>query len=120
VACVDANNEIVSDTFCAPTGKPSTTRPASYAWFTGDWSPCSHTCGGGERIRIVLCRDQNGTVVSDSLCTGPKPASTQECNTEPCTAYEWQAGPFATCSRCPSCRGWTRSSGSSPILSAGW
>ncbi|XP_068155724.1 papilin isoform X2 [Drosophila tropicalis] len=55
-------------------------------WFTGPWDECSKPCGGGERVREVLCLS-NGTKASN--CDANKVESISEkCNTDACTDDE--------------------------------
>ena len=70
----------------------------SYAWITGS---CSETCGGG--TRPVTCQDDQGNTVSDSFCSGTKPATS--CNTQACAT----SGPWTTGSCDATCGGGTRS-----------
>ncbi|EDV43612.1 uncharacterized protein Dana_GF16440, isoform A [Drosophila ananassae] len=55
-------------------------------WFTGPWGECSKSCGGGERVREVLCLS-NGT--KSLNCDESKLESLSEkCNSEACTEDE--------------------------------
>ena len=69
--------------YCNQNDKPSTTDDcnlASCQWEIQRWGACSHLCGGGERNRVVTCpRD-------DSYCTESKPATTEACNEQNCSA----------------------------------
>ncbi len=68
----------------------------SYSWYTGNWSDCSVSCGGGTQTRQVNCtRNHSGQTghvgdwkdVSDSFCTASgltKPSTSQVCNTHSC------------------------------------
>ncbi|CAH0724437.1 unnamed protein product, partial [Brenthis ino] len=47
-------------------------------WFTGDWSPCSASCGG-RQIRGVICIGGNGRRLRDASCKAPKPESERDC-----------------------------------------
>lgn len=118
----------------------------TYNWATGGWgscqggsasswsgwSGCSATCGGGTQTRYcqggsngtqyrsVYCRRSDGATVSDSLCGGGRPSSSQSCsrgsnctgsssqscNTHPCyyylswrivTNYNGQFGQYTAC-----------------------
>ncbi|XP_067420282.1 A disintegrin and metalloproteinase with thrombospondin motifs 20 isoform X3 [Emydura macquarii macquarii] len=64
-------------------------------WRYGSWTPCSASCGKGNRARYVSCRDANGGVADESLCTHlPRPAEISNCFS-PCG--EWQAGNWSPC-----------------------
>ncbi|KAH8295400.1 hypothetical protein KR018_010895, partial [Drosophila ironensis] len=55
-------------------------------WFTGPWGDCSKACGGGERVREVLCLS-NGT--KSLNCDESKVESLSEkCNADACTEDE--------------------------------
>ncbi|XP_043404927.1 A disintegrin and metalloproteinase with thrombospondin motifs 20 isoform X4 [Chelonia mydas] len=65
-------------------------------WRYGSWTPCSASCGKGNRARYVSCRDAYGGVADESLCTHlPRPAEISNCFS-PCG--EWQAGNWSPCS----------------------
>lgn len=48
----------------------------TYAWHADSWS----TCSTGTQRRIVTCLDSNGSIASDSSCSGTKPATSQSCD----------------------------------------
>jgi hypothetical protein len=104
VACINTQNQPLPDPLCkeekpatmqtcnthscnpneTPTPTPtSTPNPDIAAWNLGTWGNCSVSCGGGTRTRTVECRKNSG-VVSDSLCPPPKPAVSEDCNTQTC------------------------------------
>ncbi|XP_017001607.2 papilin isoform X1 [Drosophila takahashii] len=55
-------------------------------WFTGPWGQCSKPCGGGERVREVLCLS-NGTKSVNCDESKVEPLS-EKCNPEACTEDE--------------------------------
>lgn len=81
--------------------------PPTYSWFTSDYSMCSKACGGGEQVRTVECRRQDGVTVADNLCSGTKPASVRSCNVQACAGtYTWNIGEYGNCSQ--TCGGGTQ------------
>ncbi|CAH2045947.1 unnamed protein product, partial [Iphiclides podalirius] len=71
-----------------------------YNWVHGDFTPCSATCGGGIQTREVTCRSREDLeLVEDNLCDEAlKPATNQNCNTDPCPA-RWVAEAWGPCSK---------------------
>ncbi|XP_020811194.1 papilin isoform X1 [Drosophila serrata] len=55
-------------------------------WFTGPWGECSKPCGGGERVREVLCLS-NGTKAINCDESNVESLS-EKCNPEACTEDE--------------------------------
>lgn len=57
-------------------------------WAVSEWSKCSKSCGGGEKVRKVECKQvmaQNHTVERpQSMCGSPKPPDRKPCNTKVC------------------------------------
>ncbi|XP_037068676.1 A disintegrin and metalloproteinase with thrombospondin motifs 20-like [Pollicipes pollicipes] len=62
-------------------------------WISGAWGPCSRSCGGGFRQRLVLCRGQEEPPGCDP---SEQPTPTEPCNPEPCPS--WQTGEWGECS----------------------
>jgi hypothetical protein len=87
----------VPDSTCSAAGaKPATSQVCNTTpclvpqWSIGAWGTCSQPCGAGTQTRSVVCVDSaNGNApLSDISCTlavGPKPATSQACNTAACT-----------------------------------
>ena len=83
------------------------TSTCGYTWQSGAWSTCSQTCGGGTQTRSVICKRSDGTTVADGQCKSAKPATSQTCNTGPCTKWSMACpnklcGPNTTMPSCPS------------------
>ena len=71
-----------------------------YSWQTGSYGACSLSCGGGTQTAPTVCKQNNGTTVADSFCTGTKPAATsQSCNIQACSIDGgWSAWGGGSCS----------------------
>ncbi|XP_062486778.1 papilin isoform X2 [Pezoporus occidentalis] len=71
-------------------------------WKTGEWGPCSATCGGGTQTRSVYCVAFDGQssqgVVDNAECMAftQQPRSSQPCNMRQCAT--WSTGPWSECS----------------------
>ncbi|XP_034625689.1 A disintegrin and metalloproteinase with thrombospondin motifs 20 isoform X3 [Trachemys scripta elegans] len=64
-------------------------------WRYGSWTPCSASCGKGNRARYVSCRDAHGGVADESFCTHlPRPPEISNCFS---SCGEWQAGNWSPC-----------------------
>ncbi|XP_033642756.1 uncharacterized protein LOC117302896 [Asterias rubens] len=54
-------------------------------YFTGDYSQCDVSCGGGTQMREVYCKSRSMNVqVDNAMCSGAMPPSTQPCGLEDC------------------------------------
>lgn len=103
----NSDDVAVPDSYCSGT-KPDASRTCNaqscsgtYNWNAGPYGSCSKTCGGGTRTRTVVCQDQSGNTVADSLCSAStKPATSEACNTDSCPAvsYAWNVT-AGTCSK---------------------
>ena len=54
----------------------------------------------GTQTRTVVCKDNNGNTVDDSLCPQPKPPLTQTANCSAPVTYDWDESPWS--GACPS------------------
>lgn len=80
------------ETKCGDTAKPLDTQECKGAeaecqgkWFSGPWTKCSKTCGGGQRTRKVLCL-VDGVTVKNSQCSEDTiEFDSEECNKEECS-----------------------------------
>jgi hypothetical protein len=68
----------------------------TYAWKTSSFGSCSATCLG-IWTRTVWCERSDGTKVSDSFCSGTKPAISEACNTS--CSHSWKSSTFGACSK---------------------
>lgn len=95
VVCERDDSTTVADGLCSG-GKPSTSQActqyiSTYSWDTGGWGACSASCGGGTQTRSVTCeRACDTTTVADGSCSGGKPAISQACNPQSCSA-DWNS-----------------------------
>ncbi|HMN67494.1 MAG TPA: hypothetical protein PKC28_03050 [Bdellovibrionales bacterium] len=92
-----------SDKSGGPSGQscePNCPTGTTYAWTEGGYGLCSLPCGGGTQTQVVECRRlSDGVTVADSLCTGPKPATSQTCHTQSCVgSFSWNIGNWGSCS----------------------
>ena len=83
---------------------PSTTKAcnsrATCGWKASGWGQCSKSCGTGTKTRSVGCYN-GGSKVSDSWCSGSKPATSTSCHLKHCpincVVSGW--GSWGACSR---------------------
>ncbi|XP_021257208.1 papilin isoform X2 [Numida meleagris] len=103
------DNEIYPDYMCRNKPQPDNNRtcghqtcPQTKRWKTGEWGPCSATCGGGTQTRSVYCVAFDGQssqgVVDNAECMAfaQQPHSSQPCNRRQCAT--WSTGPWSECS----------------------
>ncbi|NXP72281.1 PPN protein, partial [Ramphastos sulfuratus] len=103
------DNEIYPDYMCRSKAQPHNNRtcghqacPQTKRWKTGEWGPCSATCGGGTQTRSVYCVAFDGQssqgVVDNTECMAfaQQPRSSQPCNMRQCAT--WSTGPWSECS----------------------
>ncbi|XP_011349537.1 A disintegrin and metalloproteinase with thrombospondin motifs 9 isoform X3 [Ooceraea biroi] len=96
--CVDSNERQVRDENCAGQEKHFNNicvKKACPKWDLGDWTPCSTTCGVGERHRTSWCQIENHVVV-DTYCRNIPIETTEICDAGPC--HQWHAGDWSPCS----------------------
>lgn len=79
-------NRVVLNSYCGDTPPVDTevcnSGPCEQ-WHTGDWSPCSVTCGEGTKRRKVICKAVDG-IISDKCSSSNKPDNTTVCELKPC------------------------------------
>ncbi|KAM4593749.1 A disintegrin and metalloproteinase with thrombospondin motifs 17 isoform 1-T1 [Odontesthes bonariensis] len=104
---VNKTMEVVSDGYCQPENRPHpfvqlcNSHPCQNRWVTGEWGPCSVTCGKGLQQREVSCvyHVQNASVIHtrEMYCPGRKPPFLQGCEGPPCLTV-WHASEWSKCS----------------------
>ncbi|XP_034983887.2 A disintegrin and metalloproteinase with thrombospondin motifs 20 isoform X1 [Zootoca vivipara] len=78
-----------------PTSLPVIQPDKAAQWRYGSWTPCSSSCGKGNRARYVSCRDGDGRVAEESFCAHlPRPEELSSCFS-PCGV--WQSGSWSPC-----------------------
>lgn len=62
----------------------------AWNWMATEWGACTAPCGGGSETRTVMCVSSDGrTDPTGAACNAAqKPATSQTCNTIPCTATD--------------------------------
>ncbi|KAM4602429.1 A disintegrin and metalloproteinase with thrombospondin motifs 18 [Polymixia lowei] len=106
--CLQDQKVQVNSTMCNPQTRPAlgshlcNTQPCPAYWATGDWGPCSRSCGGGQQTRTLRCLRkvtyQREEVAAHSLCPVLSPAQLQPCHTQACPP-EWSTGSWSQCSK---------------------
>ncbi|KAM4592368.1 A disintegrin and metalloproteinase with thrombospondin motifs 18 [Odontesthes bonariensis] len=106
--CLQDQKSQVNSSMCNPHTRPTlgshlcNTQPCPAYWATGDWGPCSRSCGGGQQTRMLRCLRkvtyQREEVAQHSLCPVISPAQVQPCHTQACPP-EWSAGSWSQCSK---------------------
>ena len=91
----------VNERFCGEMTKPVTVQscfmePCRYNWRVSEWGECDVVCGEGWMKREVTCLLQlkDGeleAIISDSHCSGSKPANSVSCQAESCEHFQWVA-----------------------------
>ncbi|XP_072177044.1 uncharacterized protein [Diadema setosum] len=110
VVCVSSDGDaVVNDTFCEEAGLTVPDRIqtcilppcGNFQYTTGEYGPCSATCGVGVQQRSVVCVDvDNGNaVVADSFCQDERPVSAVICNDGDCpSTFDYLTSRFSECS----------------------
>jgi len=88
VGCSLTNQTSVEKPLISCPGKlPVTVRPCrnepcnNYKWMSRSLTQCSESCGGGLRKKTYSCYHvESMSIVSDLMCSGPKPPSIEFCN----------------------------------------
>ncbi|KAL4660768.1 A disintegrin and metalloproteinase with thrombospondin motifs 13 [Arapaima gigas] len=108
VLCVNEDSdEHLSESLCEATLRPPSLETPCHLvacsphWVAGEFSPCSVSCGGGERSRSVRCVQREGTEILQrpaSECPQDSvPPLLSTCSPEPCPA-RWEVSDPGKCS----------------------
>ncbi|XP_068132664.1 A disintegrin and metalloproteinase with thrombospondin motifs 20 isoform X2 [Hyperolius riggenbachi] len=90
VSCRDVLGRVADDSFCAHSLQPSESSDCFTPcgeWQSGDWSPCTVTCGKGKVIRQVVCTSYHGIIDENNCDPDGRPVLEQDCNKAPCQGY---------------------------------
>nr|XP_033799394.1 A disintegrin and metalloproteinase with thrombospondin motifs 18 [Geotrypetes seraphini] len=106
--CLQDQLTRVNSSFCGPRAKhvpdikTCNTDPCPAYWSTGEWSPCSVSCGEGQQTRLIQCAQkksfQREEIVNRSLCPVSTLPQVQGCKSQDCPP-EWSTGPWSQCSK---------------------
>ncbi|CAL1547733.1 unnamed protein product [Lymnaea stagnalis] len=103
VTCVDGNGNDIPYDLCTkkkPRNIKRCLRGHCPRWHTGHWSKCSTSCGPGEKMREIKCKDKRHRFVDPGLCDHePRPKTTMACVRKECATYRWEVGPWSECSK---------------------
>ncbi|XP_060513873.2 A disintegrin and metalloproteinase with thrombospondin motifs 20 isoform X1 [Panthera onca] len=87
VSCRDAYDGIADESYCAHLPRPAEIsvcfNPCG-EWQTGNWSPCSASCGHGKTTRQVLCINYHQPINENYCDPAIRPLIEQECNLAAC------------------------------------
>ncbi|KAK3089633.1 hypothetical protein FSP39_005227 [Pinctada imbricata] len=102
-----SDKRIVNDHLCSPQPRPGiheqacNVDPCPPSWSIGDWSACSATCGGGRKMRTILCvqviSSSERVILPEDECPSTKPTSAEHCRQDDCPPA-WFAENWSTCS----------------------
>ncbi|XP_071173065.1 A disintegrin and metalloproteinase with thrombospondin motifs 16-like isoform X1 [Mytilus edulis] len=105
--CYRGDGEEVNPRVCDQSSRPRTgisscnTRPCQPSWYSGPWTECTRTCGGGKQKRRVYCSQKLSLTkerrVRRNRCSHlKKPARKIPCNTQECPP-SWHAKGWSKC-----------------------
>lgn len=84
-----------------PSYRQCNTQTCTQPYYTySGWTPCSVTCGGGEKTRTATCNTPLGQETIDSECTSAQVellAVSVSCNSRPCEAHGWEVTAWGEC-----------------------
>ncbi|XP_066997259.2 A disintegrin and metalloproteinase with thrombospondin motifs 4 isoform X2 [Anabrus simplex] len=99
VECVNESGRPINESLCDSSEritKQACSREACLHWELGEWTPCSVSCGVGERHRSYWCK-LNNLIVSPQECRMlPIPSHRERCSVDYCSvgrSGSWQQKP---------------------------
>ncbi|KAF6117232.1 ADAM metallopeptidase with thrombospondin type 1 motif 20 [Phyllostomus discolor] len=87
VSCRDAHDGIADESYCAHSPRPaeiSVCFSPCGEWQTGNWSPCSASCGPGKANRQVLCIRYHQPINENYCDPEVRPSAEQQCEVAAC------------------------------------
>ncbi|XP_073798559.1 A disintegrin and metalloproteinase with thrombospondin motifs 20 isoform X1 [Danio rerio] len=104
VVCQQASGQRLSEHSCDALQRPldlelcnTHSCSGSAQWHTHSWRTCSVSCGTGQKLRQVVCVDQNHTQIDERRCSHlSKPSTHKICRAGACA--RWRATRWTQCS----------------------
>ncbi|XP_072593608.1 A disintegrin and metalloproteinase with thrombospondin motifs 7 [Vulpes vulpes] len=110
VHCTEQQAGPVDERHCDPLSRPDdrqrkcSEEPCPARWWTGEWQPCSRSCGpGGLSRRAVLCirsvgLDEQSALEPPACAHLPQPPAETPCNQNVSCPATWAVGNWSQCS----------------------
>ena len=117
IECIGVDSKVVSEDECVRGGAQAIARELrkqcntqacqNFEYTTSDWGTCTKSCGGGVRMRKLLCKTtaaRDGGFVPESMCEDagiakPSDDLRQPCSEASCPELEYRPSDWTRCSR---------------------